>query len=138
MDSFERYQAGLNSIDTNKALVRYLRRTIAQTQKNIKSLMKNPNKTSVTFNTEDGPQPTKNRDLAADERRIQKHAVKELSAITEKDGRLTQDKATGETKTKPDRDRAINRRSGRGGGGGSIKSPDETARGRMSLLKRKM
>jgi len=26
---------------------------------------------------------------------------------------------------------------GRGGGGGSIKSPDETARGRMSLLKKK-
>jgi hypothetical protein len=28
--------------------------------------------------------------------------------------------------------------SGMGGGGGSIKSPDETARGRMSLLKKKM
>lgn len=138
MDAFERYKEDLADIKNNKSLIRYLRRTISQTQKNIKSLMKNPNKSATTHNTSDGPQPTNNRGLAADERRIQKDAVKRLSQVTEKEGRITRDKVTGEMKTKPDRDRAINRRSGRGGGGGSIKSPDETARGRMSLLKKKM
>ena len=41
------------------------------------------------------------------------------------------------SKEKDARNKRINLR-GRGGGGGSIKSPDETARGRMSLLKKKM
>lgn len=37
-----------------------------------------------------------------------------------------------------DRAKVSSRIKGMGGGGGSIKSPDETARGRMSLLKKKM
>lgn len=90
---------------TKGAISRWLRSVIVDAKAKEKSLLKNPKKETVSFDPEDGPQPTTNKDKANDIKKVRKRATKMLS--------------------------------GMGGGGGSINTPDETARrGRMSLLRR--
>lgn len=124
-----------------KALARFLRSVIADSDRRIGKLMKNPNKQSVVnFGEGDGPQPTDNKELADNEREVKKDAQRRL-----KDLHGDEAKQKEPSREKSERDKRINARkkgsiarmSGRGGGGGSINTPDDTARrGRMSLLRR--
>jgi len=73
----------------------------------------------------------------AREKSLMKNPNKETVVVDPEDGpqpAKNKDKAKEQKKV---RMKATKMLSGMGGGGGSIKSPDETARGRMSLLKKK-
>ena len=142
MNEMQAYLESLNSKNRSvKALARFLRSVIKDSDDRIARLMKNPTKQSVVnFGDGDGPQPTDNKELADRQRDVKKHAQGELKEL--QGDAATQKKSSRE---KSERNKRINSRkkgmiakmSGRGGGGGSINTPDETARrGRMSLLRR--
>ena len=143
MNEMDAYLEELNSKRrTVKALARFLRSVINDSDRRIKTLMKNPTKQSVVnFGDGDGPQPTDNKELADREREVKKDAQRKL-----KDMQGDAPERSKQSREKDERNKRINARKvgnyssmrGSGGGGGSIKSPDETARGRMTLLKKKM
>jgi len=94
-----------NKRNNPKKLKAYLRKVILNAKKQEAVLLKNPKKTTVSFDPEDGPQPTTNKEKAKEVKKVRTKATKMLS--------------------------------GMGGGGGSINTPDDTARrGRMSLLRK--
>jgi hypothetical protein len=132
----------MNDLDgkkTRSAKIQYLRKVISQTQREIKSLMKSPNKITVINDPEDGPQPEKNKNLAKQTKTVQRKVSGILSDLLEEDRRkekdFTRDKTTGETKRK-----RIKTRSMRGGGGGAMTDLSQrtgaTAKG--TLFKKKM
>ena len=68
----ERYGLGYQQAEDKNKLKTYLRRVISDTQKTIKTLLKNPNKEITTFNSEDGPQRSTNKELAKEHKSVQK------------------------------------------------------------------
>tara|TARA_R100001443_G_C3234883_1_gene149280 strand:- start:25 stop:450 length:426 start_codon:yes stop_codon:yes gene_type:complete len=133
----ERYGLGYQQAEDRNDLKKYLRRTISDSQKKIKTLLKNPNKEIVTFNSEDGPQRSTNRELANEHKEVKKSALKDLNQIQKQEGRedpkkMTRDKVTGEAKRK----RIFTRKMVGRGGGGSMKMPQEYSK--RSLLKKPM
>lgn len=142
MDAMSGYLEELNSKRrTTKALARYLRSVINDTDRSIQKLMKNPNKVSVVnFGQGDGPQPTTNKELASDEREVQKDAkrrLKDLQGDEAKQSKPSREKTERNKRINARKSGSIAKMSGMGGGGGSINTPDDTARrGRMSLLRR--
>jgi len=131
----ERYGLGYQQAEDRNDLKKYLRRVISDSQKKIKTLLKNPNKEITTFNSEDGPQRSTNRELANEHKDIKKRALKDLNQIQKQEGRedskkMTKDKVTGETKRK----RIFTRTMTGRGGGGSMKMPQEYTR--RSLLQK--
>ena len=131
----ERYGLGYQQAEDRNDLKKYLRRVISDSQKKIKTLLKNPNKEITTFNSEDGPQRSTNRELANEHKDIKKRAVKDLNQIQKQEGRedpkkMTRDRDTGEAKRK----RIFTRTMKGRGGGGSIKMPQEYTK--RSLLKK--
>jgi septal ring factor EnvC (AmiA/AmiB activator) len=133
----ERYGLGYQQAEDRNDLKKYLRRVISDSQKKIKSLLKNPNKEITTFNSEDGPQRSTNRELANEHKDIKKRAVKDLNKInkqadTEKNfnKKMTRDKDTFEFRRK----RIFTRTMKGRGGGGSMKMPQEYTR--RSLLQK--
>ena len=133
----ERYGLGYQQAEDRNDLKKYLRRTISDSQKKIKTLLKNPNKEIVTFNSEDGPQRSTNKELANEHKEVKKSALKDLNQIQKQEGRedpkkMTRDKDTGEAKRK----RIFTRTMKGRGGGGSMKMPQEYSK--RSLLKKPM
>tara|TARA_R100001443_G_C3270045_1_gene157818 strand:- start:183 stop:611 length:429 start_codon:yes stop_codon:yes gene_type:complete len=133
----ERYGLGYQQAEDKNKLKTYLRRVISDTQKTIKTLLKNPNKEITTFNSEDGPQRSTNKELAKEHKSVQKDAVKDLNRLnkqadTEKnfDKKMTRDKDTFEFKRK----RIFTRKMKGRGGGGSMKMPQEYTK--RSLLQK--
>lgn len=131
----ERYGLGYQQAEDKKDLKKYLRRVISDSQKKIKTLLKNPNKEITSFSSEDGPQRSTNRELANEHKDVKKSALKDLNQIQKQEDRedpkkMTRDKDTGEAKRK----RIFTRTMKGRGGGGSMKMPQEyTTR---SLLKK--
>ena len=131
----ERYGLGYQQAEDRNDLKKYLRRVISDSQKKIKTLLKNPNKEITTFNSEDGPQRSTNRELANEHKDIKKRAVKDLNQIQKQEGRedpkkMTRDRDTGEAKRK----RIFTRTMKGRGDGGSMKMPQEYTK--RSLLKK--
>ena len=133
----EKYNLGYQQAEDKNKLKNYLRNVVSQTQKTIKTLLKNPNKSITTFDSEDGPQRSTNKQLAKEHKSVQKDAVKELNQIQKQESRkdpkkMTRDRDTGEAKRKRIFTRAMKGR----GGGGSMKMPQEYTK--KSLLKKPM
>jgi len=133
----EKYSLGYQQAEDKNKLKTYLRRVISDTQKTIKTLLKNPNKEITTFNSEDGPQRSTNRELAKEHKSVQKDAVKDLNRLNKQadddknfNKKFGRDKDTGETKRK----RIFTRTMKGRGGGGSMKMPQEYTR--RSLLQK--
>jgi hypothetical protein len=133
----ERYGLGYQQAEDRNDLKKYLRRVISDSQKKIKTLLKNPNKEITTFNSEDGPQRSTNRELANEHKELKKRAVKDLNRLNKQadddknfDKKFGRDKDTGETKRKRIYTRTMKGR----GGGGSMKMPQEYTK--KSLLKK--
>ena len=77
----ERYQLGLQDIKPNsKEEVRYLRRVISTSQRQIKTLLKNPNKETVSYNSEDDPQRTTNKEEAKEYKKVSKSCKKKIKS----------------------------------------------------------
>lgn len=136
------YLETLNSKQRSvKVLARFLRSVIAESDRRIAKFMENPTKQSVVnFGEGDGPQPTDNKELADHEREVKKDAqrrLKDLQGDEAKQEKPSREKSERNKRINARKKGSIARMSGRGGGGGSINTPDETARrGRMSLLRR--
>ena len=131
----ERYGLGYQQAEDRNDLKKYLRKTISDSQKKIKTLLKNPNKEITSFSSEDGPQRSTNRELANEHKDVKKSALKDLNQIQKQEGRedpkkMTRDKDTGEAKRK----RIFTRTMKGRGGGGSMKMPQEYTR--RSLLQK--
>ena len=115
----ERYRLGLQDIKPNsKEEVRYLRRVISTSQRQIKSLLKNPKKETVSYHSEDGPQRTTNKEEAKEYKKVARRAAARLNEIQKRKDdfdpkKQTKDKVTGETKRK----RIFTRKMVSGGGG---------------------
>ena len=102
----EKYRLGLQDVKPNsKEEVRYLRRVISTSQRQIKTLLKNPKKETVSFHSEDGPQKTTNKEEAKEYKKVARRAAARLNEVQKnKDDfdpkKQTKDKVTGETKRK--------------------------------------
>lgn len=124
MNQLDMIMNDLDGKKTRSAKIQYLRKVISKTQREIKSLMKSPNKITVINDPEDGPQPEKNKDLAKQTKTVQRKASNILSDL------LEEDRDKGKAKTRPMR----------GGGGGAFtdlfQRTGATAKG--SLFKKRM
>ena len=135
----EKYGLGYQQAEDKNDLKKYLRKVISDSQKKIKTLLKNPNKEITTFNSEDGPQRSTNRELAKEHKSVQKDAIKDLNRLNKQadddknfNKKFGRDRDTGETKRK----RIFTRTMKGRGGGGSMKMPQEYTK--KSLLKKPM
>tara|TARA_R110000744_G_scaffold42235_1_gene95589 strand:- start:41 stop:511 length:471 start_codon:yes stop_codon:yes gene_type:complete len=127
MDFNERFTAELNSKErTPRQMVSFLNGVIKTSEKQIGKLMGDAKTETVTFNSEDGPQPSNKKDDAKAKKRVVTKA-KKLRAEAKKNvkppSRVTRDKNTGELTTGGKRNASTGRkskgaRSSRGGGGG--------------------
>ncbi len=133
----EKYLLGYQSAEDKKQLKSYLRNVISQTQKTIKTLLKNPKKETVSFSSADNPEPITNKQLAKEHKSVQKDAVKDLNQLNKQadddknfNKKFGRDRDTGETKRK----RIFTRTMKGRGGGGSMKMPQEYTR--RSLLQK--
>lgn len=133
----EKYGLGYQQAEDKNDLKKYLRRVISDSQKKIKTLLKNPNKTITTFDSEDGPQRSTNRELANEHKEVKKRAVKDLNQLNKQaddeknyNKKFGPDRDTGEYKRK----RIFTRTMKGRGGGGSMKMPQEYTK--KSLLKK--
>tara|TARA_R100000231_G_scaffold10932_1_gene13153 strand:- start:848 stop:1276 length:429 start_codon:yes stop_codon:yes gene_type:complete len=133
----EKYLLGYQSAEDKKQLKSYLRNVISQTQKTIKTLLKNPKKETVSFSSADNPEPITNKQLAKEHKSVQKDAVKDLNQLNKQadieknfDKKMTRDKDTFEFKRK----RIFTRKMKGRGGGGSMKMPQEYTK--RSLLQK--
>ena len=133
----EKYLLGYQSAEDKKQLKSYLRNVISQTQKTIKTLLKNPKKETVSFSSADNPEPVTNKELAKEHKSVQKDAVKDLNQLNKQadieknfDKKMTRDKDTFEFKRK----RIFTRKMKGRGGGGSMKMPQEYTK--RSLLQK--
>jgi len=135
----ERFQLGLSDTKGPKDEAKYLRRVITTAQKRIKTLLKNPKKVVVSYDSVDGPQRSTNKELAQEHKDVQKRAVKMLNEVNKqidddknRDKKFGPDRDTGEYKRKRIYTRKM---KGRGGGGGGIAMPQDIAK-RPSLLRK--
>ena len=133
----ERYGLGYQQAEDRNDVKNYLRRVISQTQKTIKTLLKNPKKETVSFSSGDNPEPVTNKELAKEHKSVQKDAVKKLNQINKQadeeknfNKKIARDKDTFEFKRK----RIFTRNMKGRGGGGSMKMQQEYSK--RSLLKK--
>lgn len=138
MDDLEVFREGLNSKKSNKAQLKYLRSAIVHYNKQIKSLMKDPKKERVIHSSQDGPQPTTNKEIANEKRAILREATKEYNELKRSNLEANpknqeRNRATGETRLKRIKTRSM--RGGVSGGGGMATPDDYVRRGRRSLFK---
>jgi len=142
-EEFYRIKENAESIKDPKKARLYIRKVMNQLDVKTKQLMRNPNKeTKVWMDVENRYEPSTNREVASDNKKLKNRLKKTLSTLFSdepKESRYKRDPVTGEDKLQKRQVRSRSSSGGRrvSGGAGMMIQPDVTSKsGRKSLLKK--